>query len=176
MPRLTRSPSSRLLSCLSIGATVAFVGLAPAASATSTYMSQIPNAPNSCDTCHTNGGGSARNDFGLDVEANIVSAAVDWSSVYSLDSDGDGQTNGEELGDPCGIWSTGDPPRSTDISDPADDTDTSADPDTGCDADVDPPDPAAPGCGGANATNEGTPMALALLGAAAVLLMRRRRR
>ena len=53
----------------------------------------------------------------------------DWSALYLLDSDGDGQTNGQELGDPCGTWVRGEPaPREADISNPTDETVVSADP------------------------------------------------
>ncbi len=55
---------------------------------------------------------------------------VDWSALYDLDSDGDGQSNGEELGDPCGEWDGGAAPRTTDISNPGLVEDTSADPNT----------------------------------------------
>jgi len=89
------------------------LGLASPASGRGFRPSQIPQAPDSCDTCHTEGGGSPRNDFGLDVEATLepplFSANVDWSAVFDRDSDGDGFTNGEELGDPDGTWRIGDP-------------------------------------------------------------------
>ena len=44
-----------------------------------------------------------------------------WTeALCRADSDGDGLTNGEELGDPCCTWREGQAPaRSTDISDPA---------------------------------------------------------
>lgn len=42
-----------------------------------------------------------------------------WSVLYRLDSDGDGQQNGLELGDACGVWTEGETPaRTTDISRP----------------------------------------------------------
>ena len=43
-----------------------------------------------------------------------------WDRVYGLDSDGDGQTNGQELGDPCGVWSSGESPSYEDASHPGD--------------------------------------------------------
>ncbi len=155
------------------------VGASPA-SARAQYENEIPSSPNGCNTCHTNGGGSARNAFGLDVEANIVGGAVDWSALYDLDSDDDGQTNGQELGDPCGNWTSGSAPRTSDISDPADDQSTSADPDGGCDSTGGEPDGEPEGgdagCGGNNATNDGPPAALAALGVAIAMMLRRRRR
>jgi len=33
--------------------------------------------------------------------------AMDWAQICKLDSDGDGLTNGQELGDPCCKWSSG---------------------------------------------------------------------
>jgi hypothetical protein len=94
---------------------LALVGLfaATQADARPFRVSQIPNAPAGCGTCHVSvGGGGARNAFGQDVEATLVgtpifSADVDWSAIYNTDSDGDGFTNGEELGDPNGNWSIG---------------------------------------------------------------------
>jgi|GEM_PF-793757 len=106
--------------------------LSPAASAFSGYVSDVPNGSvTGCNTCHTAGGGTARNAFGLDVAANLTPLQnVDWAALYDLDSDGDGQTNGEELGDPCGAWTGGPAPRTTDISQPGNINSTSADPNT----------------------------------------------
>jgi hypothetical protein len=43
----------------------------------------------------------------------------DWAAVCSLDSDGDGLTNGQELGDPTCTWKVGDPsPNGTNLSHP----------------------------------------------------------
>jgi hypothetical protein len=59
---------------------------------------------NQCNTCHTSGGGTARNPFGLAWEAAYptfgdfgLSADDAFAAVASLDSDGDGFTNAEEL-------------------------------------------------------------------------------
>jgi hypothetical protein len=75
-------------------------------------MAKVPNAVADCNTCHTNGGGTARNPFGLDVQALVTpnGEEVFWGAeLAALDSDGDGFTNGEELGDPEGLWQEGDP-------------------------------------------------------------------
>ena len=79
--------------------------LAYKAEARSWRPGQLPNAPASCNTCHTTGGGTARNLFGLAVEARVDPGSTDpfWGpELAQLDSDGDGVPNGVELGDPEG--------------------------------------------------------------------------
>jgi hypothetical protein len=59
--------------------------------------------------------GDARNPFGLEVQNGFltvvsVNGNVIWGpELAALDSDGDGATNGEELLDPEGTWTIGDP-------------------------------------------------------------------
>ncbi|KAF4320333.1 hypothetical protein BBO99_00000463 [Phytophthora kernoviae] len=70
-----------------------------------TYVARIPNGANVPDVAalgHVDpAGGGANNDFGLDFE----SAGESWTTEFcQKDSDGDGQTNGQELGDPCCQW------------------------------------------------------------------------
>ena len=76
------------------------------------YPDYIPSTlvnGNQCNTCHVPGEAkSMRNAFGNDVDANLAGGNPDWSAVYDLDSDNDGYTNGDELGDPMGNWSEGD--------------------------------------------------------------------
>lgn len=48
------------------------------------------------------------NCFGKQVQNTLSAGQVDWSTLYDLDADGDSFTNGKELGDPQGSWSTGD--------------------------------------------------------------------
>jgi len=80
-------------------------------------VAQIPNgAALGCAACHLSPqGGDGRNSFGLQVEADFLTQAGFMGSVVwgpelaALDADGDGATNGEELGDPEGAWSSGDP-------------------------------------------------------------------
>lgn len=70
----------------------------------------MPNGSKfSCNTCHTSGGGTPRNDFGLAVESITGRNEIAfWGpDLAALDSDGDGFTNGEELQDPDGTWSGG---------------------------------------------------------------------
>ncbi|CAG5134167.1 unnamed protein product [Candidula unifasciata] len=79
------------------------------------FQSLIPNGAKVPDPCSTTGGlwsgvghlvpggGGLRNPFGSDFQL----AGHAWNEILcKKDSDGDGKTNGEELGDPeCG-WST----------------------------------------------------------------------
>jgi hypothetical protein len=93
-------------------------------------VDQIPNGSTySCGTCHVSSlGGGPRNAFGQQVEANLTQPGsagdVQWGQIYNLDADGDGYTNGEELGDPNGNWSIGDPDPAGMTSRPADASDT----------------------------------------------------
>ena len=69
--------------------------------AKSTFPNYIPNAykhrPRSCTNCHRDPSGAYIDPFGQD---DVEGRRPDWSALYYLDSDGDGQTNGQELGDP----------------------------------------------------------------------------
>lgn len=89
------------------------------------FPNRIPNGNvNSCDTCHVGGDFSAppanpgfRKDF--------HDAGQRWTvALAMLDSDGDGFTNGEELGDPSGTWSGGPAGDPANVSNPADANDT----------------------------------------------------
>lgn len=64
----------------------------------------IPNGHTfGCGTCHLSGGGTLRNQFGSAVEEAITPSGEFWNDVLAaLDSDGDGFSNGQELGDPDG--------------------------------------------------------------------------
>jgi len=70
-------------------------------------VNQVPNGSRfNCQTCHVSAaGGGTRNPFGNAV-FNLVRGPANiafWSpTLAALDSDGDGFTNGEELGDPEG--------------------------------------------------------------------------
>lgn len=65
------------------------------------YEERVPNgAVHSCNTCHYSG--AFREDF--------HAAGDRWTTALAaLDSDGDGVTNGAELGDPYGAWAVGRP-------------------------------------------------------------------
>nr|CAH8843575.1 unnamed protein product [Trichobilharzia regenti] len=80
---------------------------------------KIPNSENVIDPCDPNKyvksighfnceGGGPLNPFGSDFEAKRS-----WDMICQLDSDGDGFTNGQELGDPKCQWKIGDVPERT---------------------------------------------------------------
>jgi len=74
-------------------------------SAKSSFPSMMPNGMvNRCANCHVrSSGGGPRNAFGQDVALALRQGPAFWTSALAaLDSDGDGFTNGEELGDPDG--------------------------------------------------------------------------
>jgi uncharacterized protein (TIGR03382 family) len=84
-----------------------------AASALPNYPADTPNGSvNSCATCHETPEGTGRNAFGTAVQGKGGPAAA-WPQLFGLDSDGDGVTNGAELGDPCGVWVSGAAPERT---------------------------------------------------------------
>jgi len=70
------------------------------------------------------GGGGARNAFGQA----FADAGRQWTpALCALDSDGDGQSNGQELGDPDCVWTPGaTPARTANISHPSYSDDPSA--------------------------------------------------
>ncbi len=75
-------------------------------------VQKIPNGSKfSCANCHVSQfGGGARNAFGLAVESLVTPGGNQnfWTAQFaSLDSDGDGFTNGQELQDPNGSWTSG---------------------------------------------------------------------
>merc|ERR1712060_825437 len=92
-----------------------------------------PNFRNTCPNCndvqdcsgnaapgvgHVNpAGGGERNQFGIDFHEAYTGV---WDAIIcNMDSDGDGFTNGQELGDPDCVWTAGDTPaRTTGITHP----------------------------------------------------------
>jgi len=86
------------------------------------YQTAIPNGQQVPHPCKPNfiwhgvghqnpGGGGERNPFGQD----FARLGHKWSAeLCQLDSDGDGLTNGQELGDPQCVWTTGALPQRTD--------------------------------------------------------------
>lgn len=82
-------------------------------------LEQVPNGGKlDCTLCHeASAGGGPRNVFGMQVESEgldgegaIETQDVVWGNLYDLDADGDGFTNGYELGDPDGTWEFGTEP------------------------------------------------------------------
>lgn len=93
------------------------------------FVSRIPNGDQVSGVAalgHMDpAGGGPRNDFGSDFD----DMGKTWNEeLCQADSDGDGQTNGQELGDPCCKWSpeSGSAPLwTTGVSHPGDPTQTS---------------------------------------------------
>ncbi|MEQ9324179.1 MAG: hypothetical protein RIF41_33765 [Polyangiaceae bacterium] len=105
------------------------------AAAKAIYKPAIPNAAvNDCDTCHIpDDPNDARNLFGEEVQI-LVDAATPldqwWDQLKNGDADADGQSNAEELGDPCLEWTMAIPAgRTFDISNPGDGQSLSPSPD-----------------------------------------------
>lgn len=168
------------LKTLALAATCFAALMSSSASARPAYVSQIPNINNNCGNCHVaEGGGGPRNVFGQDVEANMPFSGPDaetWGKIFCADSDGDGKTNGQELGDPCGTWKPGDADPAGDITRPDDEASTTADVGA-CDGAAPPTCEleAASGCGGCSGGNASPDVALTALLTAALLLVRRAR-
>lgn len=92
------------------GGALVVLGLLREAAALPSYLANIPNSNfvKDCSGAQFNAighnsrfGGGARNPFGMDYER---SQTRTWAEICPLDSDGDGMTNGEELGDPLCEW------------------------------------------------------------------------
>lgn len=114
------------------------------------FVIRIPNGaagvrPGSGITCNHLGHtpcepGATRNQFGKDFDAN----GYKWDkALCEKDSDGDGVTNGQELGDPCCEWSENRPVelRMEQLSHPGEASEDGAKDALGCKADVAPPSP-----------------------------------
>lgn len=86
-------------------------------------VGQIPNGNiNRCANCHVrSSGGGPRNAFGQAVEAITGRGSSPFwtAALAALDSDGDGVTNGMELGDPLGVGSSIQDTQITNPGDPA---------------------------------------------------------
>lgn len=86
---------------------------------------QIPHGGTfDCGVCHLDGGGGmGLNPFGQTVFDNGLDVQdgtgnVDWNAICMMDSDGDGYTNGEELGDQNCQWTVGANDPSVDPTNP----------------------------------------------------------
>ena len=91
------------------------------AEARSSRINQIPNGSIfGCETCHTSSSGGPRNAFGSALPLNGAgrTGMANWTVAFAMaDSDGDGHTNGTELGDPDG---DGTPAAGAQVTNPGD--------------------------------------------------------
>ncbi len=114
--------NSRRLLAISI---IAWMGWGGQADARPVRVTQIPNG--SCGACHVDPNGrGALTAFGDEINKNYLMPSgrlgrVNWNAALAmLDSDGDGVSNGRELGDPDG---DGTPDPSIEVTNPGDRTD-----------------------------------------------------
>ncbi len=120
---MSRLKSHRLLTVL----VIVFIGWGQA-DARPARVSQIPNGSViRCAACHVNpAGGGTRTPFGEAINNNYLmpsgrTGVVQWNAMLAmLDSDGDGVSNGQELGDPDGDGMTD---ASIQVTNPGDPTD-----------------------------------------------------
>jgi hypothetical protein len=172
------------------------------ASPTGAFVCTIPNGSiYTCLNCHTSmlpsadaGDYPQLTQFGDDVQVTMNGISVDaggipnWTAALcQKDSDGDGLTNGQELGDPCCTWveAAGCPPeiapapRTTAISNPSEPTSVSTDPNTPACGTPPPPggDDGGGGCTvvGSAVGLSGAAVALVVMALAGGPLRRRRR-
>jgi MYXO-CTERM domain-containing protein len=115
------------LSPFSLAALLALGTLAAPAAARPFRVSDIPNGDkNTCLNCHGDTKASYNTDFGSDARnylegsGVITQLHVNWTPLCPLDSDGDGWTNGQELGDPDCTWKVGDPNPVVFVTNPGD--------------------------------------------------------
>jgi len=100
------------------------------ASARPFRVDDIPNGNHfSCLNCHTDMTGMSFTPFGSDARSFLVGTGttdtkhVNWTAALcNRDSDGDGYTNGVELGDPNCTWVAGQPSPAGLVTNPGDPT------------------------------------------------------
>ena len=112
-------------------AQLAIVLLASQAQAEPQFGADIPNSDSAsrCIHCHTKNDGADKN--------NVTGFGTDWfqnssrwtKALADFDSDSDGESNGTELGDPCGEWTKGSSPLLATFSNPNDSKSVSGNPD-----------------------------------------------
>lgn len=84
------------------------------------YNGNVPNGnmipPSAITLGHPNGNTRLYTSF---ANAYVVNGRKWSKGLCAADSDGDGQSNGLEMGDPCCLWVVGSSPQfTTDLSDP----------------------------------------------------------
>lgn len=102
--------------CLSVVASFVFLTVAVGAEARPFRVDDIPNGSKfGCLNCHGDTKASYNTDFGSDARTYLIpnggavsTEHVEWAPLCVLDSDRDGWTNGQELGDPNCVWKPGD--------------------------------------------------------------------
>lgn len=94
---------------------VALLGFAESATARTFRVKDIPNgATFKCLSCHTTNSGKTFTPFGSDAKSHLFGTGslstrhTAWAEFCARDSDMDGYTNGQELGDPGCVWAIGD--------------------------------------------------------------------
>lgn len=118
-----------LFTLVALTITVALLQTLTTVSALPGYVSRVPNGANVPGTSavgHTSPDG--RNGYVNGFGSAFGDAGDKWAvALCRKDSDGDGQTNGEELGDPCCEWTTAKPivRWASGLSHPGDKTKTS---------------------------------------------------
>lgn len=121
---------------LVLGSLGVALSLSAMAEARDFRVNDIPNgAAFQCLNCHGTNDGKTFTPFGTDARCHLFGSTdtsmehVDWTNpssgglcgpLYQRDSDGDGFTNGEELGDPNGQWKPGMPSPAGPHSNPGD--------------------------------------------------------
>ncbi|GMF37385.1 unnamed protein product [Phytophthora fragariaefolia] len=112
----------RLATCIA-AATTGCAYLPASVEGVPMFVTRIPNGDNvpgvkALGHEDTTGEESVRNVFGIAFEE----AGTEWTKeLCEADSDEDGQTNGQELGDPCCVWAEGGTPQwSDDVTHPGD--------------------------------------------------------
>ncbi len=113
----------RFLAPSLVGLAASFVAVP--AFARSFRVSDVPNGDKyGCLTCHDDNQGGTFNNFGSAVLSHlepgglVQEAHADWAAVCGSDPDQDGETSGEELGDPGCTWSRGNGSPGGSISNP----------------------------------------------------------
>lgn len=109
-----------------VAITAGSMGAAGTAEARAFRVEEIPNgAKFGCRNCHNDDNGSTNTPFLADVRSNldgvglVQESHVVWGpALCNVDSDGDGWSNGIELGDPDCVWTIGAAPAKSNATNP----------------------------------------------------------